>query len=70
MLKYGRGLNREIVGAVNRGIIKEPFSVSDVRLYIEQRNWNVPENYIIVCLANASSEEHSLTYKKCNYSAT
>ena len=31
MPKYGRGLNREIVGAVNQGIIVEPFSVSDIR---------------------------------------
>ena len=63
MTKYGRGLNREIVGAVNRGIVNEPLSVSDVRDFVAQKNWDVPEEYLTVCLPNASAFEHSHTYK-------
>ncbi len=66
MPKYGRGLNRELVGAVNAGEIKEPFSTKDVRKLIALRKWDPSptEAYIIVALSNASSEEHSPTYKK------
>jgi len=64
MAKYGRGLNREIVGAVNQGIIIEPFSVADIRHFAQNRGWDIPENYLIVSLANASSQDHSFTYKK------
>lgn len=64
MVKYGRGLNREIVGAVNRQIIKEPFSIADVRGFVLQKEWDVTEAYIQVCLANGASSKHSPTYKK------
>lgn len=64
MSKYGKGLNREIVYAVNTGIIKEPFSVSDIKKFIKDRNWDVPQSYLNACLANGSSKSHSLTYKK------
>jgi hypothetical protein len=64
MPKYGRGLNREIVGAVNKGIIFEPFRTSDIRQFTASKGWSVPETYINVTLANASSDEHSETYKK------
>ena len=66
MTKYGRGLNREMVAAVNSGLISEPFSTKDVRRLINKKGWR-PEptdNYINVALANGSSERHSLTYKK------
>ncbi len=66
MAKYGRGLNRELVSAVNRGKISEPFTVKDVRKLIRRRGW-VPgptDNHINVTLANAASQDHSLTYKK------
>lgn len=71
MAKYGRGLNREIVAAVNKGIISEPFSTKDIRNLIKLKNWKpVPtENHINVTLANGASEEHSLTYKKYFLSA-
>lgn len=66
MPKYGRGLNRELVAAVNAGIIKEPFSISDIKELISIKNWNPSPtlSYINVTLSNAASEEHSLTYKK------
>jgi hypothetical protein len=66
MAKYGRGLNREIVAAVNAGLITEPFSTKDIRKLIKQKNWTPEptENHINVTLANATSAEHSLTYKK------
>ena len=64
MPKYGRGLNRELVAAVNKGVIREPFSIADVRDFIRQQGWNVPENYINCCLANGASSTHSFNYKK------
>jgi len=66
MAKFGRGLNREIVSAINSGSISEPFSVQDVRRLIKERCWNPPpaEQYIVVTLANAASNSHSSTYKK------
>ena len=68
--KYGRGLNREIVAAVNAGIISEPFSTTDVRRLIKFKKWTSEptEKYIVVTLANASSDDHSPTYKKYFYS--
>lgn len=64
MPRYGRGLNREIVSAVNQGIIREPFSVERVKSFTRSRGWQVPDTYLNVCLANAASDQHSVTYKK------
>jgi hypothetical protein len=64
--KYGRGLNRELVAAVNTGLVSEPFSVKDVRKLIEVKGWqpSPPETYITVALANGASDEYSETFKK------
>ncbi len=66
MPKYGRGLNREIVSAVNASLVSEPLSVSDVRLIVKQKGWNPgpTEEYITVALANGANLKHSHTYKK------
>jgi len=66
MAKYGRGLNREIVAAVNAGLIIDPFSTKDIRKLIKFKNWTPEptENYINVTLANGASDKHSTTYKK------
>lgn len=66
MPKYGRGLNREIVAEVNSGMILEPFRVADVHKMINRKMWKLKptDKYINSCLANGSSETHSLTYKK------
>ena len=64
MAKYGRGLNIEIVGAVNRGEIKEPFSVADVKKFAISQGWDIPITYLNVSLANGASPDHSKTYKK------
>ena len=66
MAKYGRGLNRELVAAVNNGIVTEPFTVADVRKVIRQNGWKPepPENYVLVALPNGASEDHSHTFKK------
>jgi len=66
MAKYGRGLNRELVAAVNSGIVSEPFTVSDVRKVIRENGWKPepPEEYVVVALSNGASEKHSQTYKK------
>lgn len=66
MAKYGRGLDRELVAAVNSGIVSEPFTVSDVRKVIREKAWKPepPEEYVVVALSNGASEEHSHTYKK------
>jgi hypothetical protein len=66
MAKYGRGLNREIVAAVNAGSISEPFSVEDVIKLIKIKNWKPgpTDNHVNVTLANGASDTHSPTYKK------
>lgn len=66
MPKYGRGLNREMVAAVNRGFITEPFTVKEVRWLIKKKGWKPepPEEYVVVALANGASDNHSPTYKK------
>jgi len=66
MPKYGRGLNREVVGAVNKGSILEPFTTREVRGLIKEKGWRPepPEAYIVVSLGNGASENHSFTYKK------
>ncbi len=71
MPKYGRGLNREIVAAVNKGSIVEPFGVREVRRLIREKGWKPepPEVYVVVTLANGASDNHSPTYKKYFLSA-
>ncbi|OGP75211.1 MAG: hypothetical protein A2V86_03175 [Deltaproteobacteria bacterium RBG_16_49_23] len=66
MAKYGRGLNREVVAAVNAALITEPFSTKDIRKLIKIKNWKPEptENHINVTLANGASDKHSVTYKK------
>lgn len=66
MPKYGRGLNREVVAAVNTGTMPDQFSVSDVRSMVSRKKWcpEPTENYINCCLGNGSSDTYSLTYKK------
>ena len=64
MPKYGRGLGREIFEAVKRGDISQPFNVSDCRTFALSKNWNVPESYLRVALANSEVDrDHSETYK-------
>lgn len=64
MPKYGKGLNYEITLAVKKGLIAEPFNLNDIKKYVNDQNWAVPNSYLNVCLANGSSEAHSKTYKK------
>lgn len=66
MPKYGRGLNREVVAAVNGGFIAEPFAVKNVRWLIKDKGWRPepPEQYVVVSLANGAGDDHSPTYKK------
>ncbi len=64
MAKYGRGLNREIVAAVNRGEIPERFTIREVKAFASNNGWMIPDTYTTVTLANAASMSHSPTYKK------
>ena len=64
MAKYGRGFNREIVGAVNQEHLVEPLTTDKIRRYSKSRGWDISENYINVALSNGSSPDHSLTYVK------
>lgn len=66
MSKYGRGLNREIVAAINSGIIQEPFSVAQVMKLIKIKQW-IPQPSLLdinVNLSNASSKVQSPTDEK------
>lgn len=68
MAKFGSGLNREVVADVNAGIIREPFSVADVKEMIQRKTkaWKSTPTpkYVNTCLADGASEHHSRTYKK------
>jgi hypothetical protein len=64
MPKYGRGLNREIVGAVNSGMIAEPFDLAAIRSFAAKKGWRVPDTFLNVALANGCSQTHSGKYKK------
>jgi hypothetical protein len=66
MSKYGRGLNREIVAAINSGIIQEPFSVAQIMKLIKIKQWNPQPSLldINVNLSNASSKVQSPTDEK------
>lgn len=64
MAKFGRGLNREILAAVNRGELLEPLSVQSVKELVSRRGWKVSPNMVNVTLANAASDEHSPTFAK------
>ena len=64
MPKYGRGLNRKIVSAVNKGMISEPFGIPEIKNFAFSKGWKIPDNYINVTLANAANPNHSITYKK------
>ena len=62
----GGAQNREVVAAVNKGFISEPFTVKEVRWLIKEKGWRPqpPEEYVVVTLANGASDNHSPTYKK------
>ena len=64
MTKYGRGLNREIVAAVNRGELSEPLTTASVRELAALRGWKPAEGLVLVALANAASDDHSPNYRK------
>ena len=64
MSKYGKGLAREIVDAVSTGELKEPLTTQIIEKFCENRGWSVSKKYTNVLLANSTSENHSLTYKK------
>ncbi|MEK4351125.1 HNH endonuclease signature motif containing protein [Paenibacillus sp. FSL R5-0475] len=63
MVKYGKGLNLEIVDAVNRGEIPEIFNTSNIREFIEKKGWEPSDNYINATLPNAATDSHSPTIK-------
>lgn len=62
-MKYGKGLNNEIVNAVHAGVIPKRFNREHVRGFTESKKWNVPDTYINSCLSNASSPNHSHSMK-------
>ena len=64
MPKYDRGLNREIVAAVNIGTIGEPFGIAEIKKFAFSKGWIIPDTYINVTLANGANPNHSITYRK------
>ena len=64
MAKYGDGFGIEFVRAVKQGLIKEPFTTQDVKWFAQYKGWDIPDHYVNVLLANGSSPNHSLNYKK------
>ena len=64
MAKFGRGLNREVVAAVNQGFLAEPLTTKSIRAFIASKRWHVTEQYLQVALANGASDKHSESYVK------
>lgn len=64
MAKHGDGLAIEFVRAVRAGLVREPFTTEDVKVFAQSQGWNPSSNYVNVLLSNSSSLTHSLTYKK------
>jgi hypothetical protein len=50
MPKFGRGLNREILSAVNIGKISEPFRIAEIKRFAFSKGWIIPDTYINVTL--------------------
>lgn len=64
MTKYGCGIGNEIVKAINKKELPETICTDDIKEFCKRNNWNVPDTYLNVFLANSSAETHSPTYKK------
>jgi hypothetical protein len=54
--KYGRGLGREVIAAVNSGELREPFDTRDLWALIARRGWDAPANSVNVFLHNSSND--------------
>ena len=65
--RYGEGLGKEIIKAINNGELIEPISTQMIKQFCKSKGWDVPDNYTNVYLANSSSEHHSKNFKKCFY---
>jgi len=57
MAKYGKGLNKEIVDAINRGEIQNPFGIQDVILFTKNRGWNISLRHIGASLSNGCGRD-------------
>jgi hypothetical protein len=64
MTKHGEGLGLEIVKGVNQGILIEPLTTKKVKDFCKLKGLNATENHMSVILANATSNNHSPTYRK------
>ncbi len=64
MAKFGRGVNREVVAAVNTGELREPLTVHSVRYLVAKRGWTPSPELVLAALENASSDDHNLSYTK------
>ena len=64
MAKYGDGLARELVGAVNQGKLKQPLTIQKVRGFVKSKKWGTKDSQVKSCLSNGSSDNHSPTNKK------
>lgn len=64
MAKYGDGLARELVRAVNQGKLKEPLTIQKVRDFVKSKGWDVKDSQVKSCLSNGTSNNHSHTNKK------
>lgn len=65
MVKYGEGLAKEIVKAVNNGEINEPLTKEKVEKLCDLKNYDYTDNMIGVILSNSEIDAiHSPTFKK------
>lgn len=64
MSKYGEGLAREIIKAVNRGDIIEPITYKKIEQFCSNNGLAATENQMRVILSNGTENKHSPTYTK------
>ena len=65
MTKYGEGLAKEIVKAVNRGEIIEPITKAKVNQLCEKKKFNYSDDMKGIILSNSEIDAtHSPTFKK------
>lgn len=59
MAKYGKGLNKEIVDAINKGEIQKSFGIQDVIVFTKKRGWNISLRHIGASLSNGCGRDYN-----------
>lgn len=64
MTRHGMELINEIVKAITFGKLNEEFTIDEVKEFVKQETWEIPDAYLKTCIANAASDHQSNYYVK------